>query len=71
MLAPPMRAFRRLTGSGGGGGASVFSVVTQQIHVSNSMHGVKSLVMRLKISYKLGGAPVEEAATVSAFPPGC
>jgi AP-1 complex subunit gamma-1 len=46
------------------------SVIMQQINVSNTMHGTKPLVMRLKISYKLGGAPVEEAATVSTFPAG-
>jgi AP-1 complex subunit gamma-1 len=44
--------------------------LTQAISVSNSQYGVKPLVMRLKISYVHGGAPVNEECTVNAFPPG-
>lgn len=44
--------------------------VTQRLHVHNSLHGQKALVMRLRISYQLGGAPVLEQGEVSNFPPG-
>eukprot|EP00242_Pyramimonas_sp_CCMP2087_P004838 CAMPEP_0198217200 /NCGR_PEP_ID=MMETSP1445-20131203/62199_1 /TAXON_ID=36898 /ORGANISM="Pyramimonas sp., Strain CCMP2087" /LENGTH=91 /DNA_ID=CAMNT_0043893781 /DNA_START=17 /DNA_END=292 /DNA_ORIENTATION=+ len=44
--------------------------VTQQIQVSNSMHGQKPLVMRLKIAFKLAGALHAEEATVNTFPLG-
>lgn len=48
-----------------GGGA------TQTLHVTNSMHGQKPLVMRLRISYSVGGAPaVVEQCEVNNFPPG-
>lgn len=44
---------------------------TQTLHVTNSMHGQKPLVMRLRISYSVGGAPaVVEQCEVSNFPPG-
>ena len=44
--------------------------VTQRLHVHNSLAGQKPLVMRLRISYQLGGQPVLEQAEVSTFPPG-
>ena len=50
----------------GNGGA-----VMQTITVNNSALGAKPLVMRLKISYTHGGAPVAEELTCSGFPPGC
>ena len=51
--------------AGGGGG------VSQALHVTNSMHGQKPLVMRLRISYTgADGAPVTEQGEVSNFPPG-
>ena len=43
--------------------------VTQRLHVHNSLAGQKPLVMRLRISYQLGGQPVLEQAEVSTFPP--
>lgn len=49
---------------GGAGGA------TQALHVSNSMHGQKPLVMRLRISYTLGDQQVTEQAEVANFPAG-
>lgn len=46
-------------------------VATQTLHVTNSMHGQKPLVMRLRISYSVGGAPaVVEQCEVNNFPPG-
>lgn len=45
--------------------------VSQSLHVHNSMHGTKPLVMRLRISYTpAGGEPVLEQGEVSTFPPG-
>lgn len=44
--------------------------VTQRLHVHNALHGQKPLVMRLRISYTLGGAQVLEQGEVSTFPPG-
>lgn len=45
--------------------------VTQMLHVTNSMHGQKPLVMRLRISYSVGGgAQVVEQCEVNNFPPG-
>lgn len=44
--------------------------VTQEIRVSNSMHGEKNIMLKLKIVYSAGGKPVEEMAQVANFPPG-
>eukprot|EP00271_Cylindrocystis_brebissonii_P016401 TRINITY_DN3990_c1_g1_i1.p1 TRINITY_DN3990_c1_g1~~TRINITY_DN3990_c1_g1_i1.p1 ORF type:complete len:916 (+),score=200.04 TRINITY_DN3990_c1_g1_i1:218-2965(+) len=44
--------------------------ITQTIQVLNSMHGQKSLVMKLRISFKLNGQEVIEQGQVSQFPPG-
>jgi AP-1 complex subunit gamma-1 len=44
--------------------------LTQAITVSNSQYGAKPLVMRLKVSYAHGGAPVNAELTVNQFPPG-
>ena len=50
------------------GGASP---VHQRVYINNTMHGQKTLVMRLRISYTTaaGGNAVEQAE-VSNFPPG-
>jgi AP-1 complex subunit gamma-1 len=50
--------------AGGAGSA------TQAIRVKNSMHGQKTLVMRLRISFSRGGQQVVEQAEVNGFPPG-
>ena len=42
--------------------------VTQLINVTNSMHGQKALLFKLKIVYLLNGTPVEEMAQVGNFP---
>mmetsp|Transcript_10770 Transcript_10770/g.39561 ORF Transcript_10770/g.39561 Transcript_10770/m.39561 type:complete len:868 (-) Transcript_10770:1170-3773(-) len=47
------------------------SSVTQTMEVTNSMHGQKPLVMRLKISYSINGAPITEQTQVNTFPQGC
>ncbi len=43
---------------------------TQALHVTNTMHGQKPLVMRLRIVYTQGDQQVTEQAEVSNFPPG-
>ena len=49
----------------GGAGAA-----RQALHVTNSMHGQKALVMRLRIAYTLNGVPQLEQAEVKNFPAG-
>ncbi len=49
----------------GGAGAA-----RQTLHVTNSMHGQKALVMRLRISYSLNGAQQLEQTEVKNFPAG-
>ncbi|CAL8470618.1 g10160 [Coccomyxa elongata] len=43
---------------------------TQQLHVTNSMHGQKPLVMRLRIAYTLGTEAKLEQVEVKNFPAG-
>ena len=50
--------------------ASTSDAVKQTLHVKNSMHGQKSLVMRLRISYAVGGVNKLEQAEVKNFPAG-
>jgi len=45
-------------------------VVTQKLHVINSMHGQKPLVMRLRVNYRQTGQPVLQQLEVNNFPPG-
>ena len=51
-------------------GGKASAVLTQEMTVANSQFGVKPLVMRVKMSFALGGAPVAEELTVTQFPPG-
>lgn len=45
--------------------------VTQRISVTNSMHGQKALIMRLRIAYSTPAAgPTVQQAEVKNFPPG-
>lgn len=44
--------------------------VTQSIHISNSMHGQKPLVMRLRLNFSKNGQPVMQQVEVSNFPAG-
>eukprot|EP00877_Chromochloris_zofingiensis_P004784 jgi/Chrzof1/14306/Cz08g32120.t1 len=44
--------------------------VTQQLHITNTMHGQKQLVMRLRISCSSGGQQLLEQTEVSNFPAG-
>ncbi|KAL0421337.1 UNVERIFIED_CONTAM: AP-1 complex subunit gamma-2 [Sesamum latifolium] len=44
--------------------------ITQKLRVSNSQHGKKSLVMRMRISYKVNDKDVLEEGQVSNFPRG-
>ncbi|KAI4382590.1 hypothetical protein MLD38_008536 [Melastoma candidum] len=44
------------------------SNVTQTLRVTNSQHGKKSLVMRIRISYKVSGKDVLEEGQISHFP---
>ena len=50
--------------------ANSSDAVKQTLHVKNSMHGQKSLVMRLRISYALDGSNKLEQAEVKNFPAG-
>lgn len=50
--------------------ASSSDAVKQTLHVKNSMHGQKALVMRLRISYTVEGASKLEQAEVKNFPDG-
>nr|PNR43621.1 hypothetical protein PHYPA_016002 [Physcomitrium patens] len=43
-------------------------VITQILTVTNSLHGQKPLVMRVKIAYKADGQPVLEQGEVNNFP---
>ncbi|KAL1550889.1 AP-1 complex subunit gamma-2-like isoform X1 [Salvia divinorum] len=44
--------------------------ITQKLKVSNSQHGKKSLVMRVRINYKANGEDVLEDGQISNFPHG-
>ncbi|KAK9814370.1 hypothetical protein WJX72_004689 [[Myrmecia] bisecta] len=44
--------------------------VTQAIHVNNTMHGQKPLVLRLRIAYSINGQPTLEQVEVKNLPPG-
>lgn len=44
--------------------------VRQVIHVTNSMQGTKTLMMKMKIGFSRGDTPVAEVAQVGQFPPG-
>ena len=42
--------------------------ITQQIVITNTQQGAKSIVIRLKIDYNINGAPKTNIATVDSFP---
>ena len=48
--------------------ANSYGEVSQDIGVTNSMQGQKSIVLKLKIGYNIDGRAVDEMATVSNFP---
>ena len=50
--------------------ASGSGAITQNLRVTNSQQGKKSLVMRMRIGYKLNGKDVLEEGQVSNFPRG-
>ncbi|KAI9169802.1 hypothetical protein LWI28_017964 [Acer negundo] len=50
--------------------ASGTGSVTQTLRVTNSQHGKKSLVMRIRIAYKLNNKDVLEEGQISNFPRG-
>ena len=51
-------------------GANSGSTATQNLHVTNTMHGQKPLVMRLRIAYTRSGEAKLEQAEVKNFPSG-
>lgn len=51
-------------------GANSGSTATQNLHVTNTMHGQKPLVMRLRIAYTRAGEAKLEQAEVKNFPAG-
>ncbi|KAL6505551.1 hypothetical protein OROHE_022930 [Orobanche hederae] len=48
--------------------ASSIEHITQKLRVSNSQHGKKSLVMRVRINYKVNGKDVLEEGHINNFP---
>lgn len=42
--------------------------VTQNIKLNNLSQGEKSIVLKLKLSYVIGGKNMEDMVSVSAFP---
>ncbi|VVA92318.1 unnamed protein product [Arabis nemorensis] len=44
--------------------------ITQSLRVNNSQHGKKSLVMRMRVGYKLNGKDVLEEGQINNFPRG-
>lgn len=50
--------------------ASSDGAITQKLRVSNNQHGKKSLVMRVRINYKVNGKDVLEEGQISNFPRG-
>lgn len=46
------------------------STVTQAIHITNTMHGQKPLVMRLRLNYSKDGQPVMQQVEFNNFPAG-
>ncbi|XP_050236513.1 AP-1 complex subunit gamma-2-like [Mercurialis annua] len=44
--------------------------VTQNLRVTNSQHGKKSLVMRIRIAYKMNNKDMLEVGQINNFPPG-
>ena len=51
-------------------GPHASSTATQNLHVTNTMHGQKPLVMRLRIAYTRSGEAKLEQAEVKNFPAG-
>mmetsp|Transcript_3329 Transcript_3329/g.5900 ORF Transcript_3329/g.5900 Transcript_3329/m.5900 type:complete len:272 (-) Transcript_3329:347-1162(-) len=43
-------------------------VVTQQLRLQNTLHGEKTLLMKVKIDYEYNGVPVSEQADIANFP---
>ncbi|KAG9144332.1 hypothetical protein Leryth_019427 [Lithospermum erythrorhizon] len=50
--------------------ASANGSITQKLRVTNSQHGKKSLVMRVRIAYKVNGNDALEEGQISNFPRG-
>ena len=46
------------------------STVTQQLHITNTQHGTKSLALRLRIAFTVNGANRLEQAEVKDLPLG-
>lgn len=44
--------------------------VKQKLHIVNTMHGQKPLVMRLRVNYRKAGQQVLQQLEVNNFPPG-
>ena len=46
------------------------SPVTQKLHVNNSQHGVKPLVLRLRLAYSVNGSAKVDQVEVKNLPTG-
>lgn len=44
--------------------------VVQSIRITNSNHGQKPILMKIKVDFKINGVPMEEQAQISGFPAG-
>ena len=43
--------------------------VSQELRINNNMQGEKSIILKLKFSYKSAGKNIDELISVSSFPP--
>lgn len=67
---PKFMQLRLDPASGNALGAHGSSSAMQNLHVTNTMHGQKPLVMRLRIAYTREGEAKLEQAEVKNFPAG-
>lgn len=67
---PKFMQLRLDPASGNALGPNSSSTATQNLHVTNTMHGQKPLVMRLRIAYTRNGEAKLEQAEIKNFPVG-
>jgi AP-1 complex subunit gamma-1 len=67
---PKFMQLRLEPASGSTLGAGGAGPVKQRLHVTNTMHGQKPLVLRLRVGYTLHGVPKVEQVEVKNLPAG-
>jgi len=67
---PKFMQLRLDPASGNALGPNSSSTATQNLHVTNTMHGQKPLVMRLRIAFTRNGEAKLEQAEIKNFPAG-